>query len=50
MSILSFLRKSVRNVGRRTRKVGRNSARLVGRLSKPVTNAVGLTRRRRNRK
>lgn len=49
MSVLSNifgrLTKTVRNVGRRSRKVGRNSARLAGRVAKPVTNAVGLTRR-----
>jgi hypothetical protein len=50
MSILSNLfgraTKVVRNAGRRTRKFGRNYSRLALRVAKPVTNAVGLTRRR----
>ena len=50
MSILSNLfgraTKVVRNAGRRTRKFGRNYSRFALRVAKPVTNAVGLTRRR----
>jgi hypothetical protein len=40
------LTKSVKNVGRRTRKLGRNSARVARKLYKPVTNMIGLTKRK----
>lgn len=54
MSVLSNLivgaTKVVRKAGRRTRKFGRNYSRLALRVAKPVTNAVGLTRRRRHKK
>jgi len=51
MSVVSKLfgrlTKTARNVGRKTRKVGRNSASLARAIYKPVTNLVGLTKRGR---
>jgi hypothetical protein len=47
MGVLSKFLGRLRNVGRRTRKVGRNTVGLVGSVVKPATNLVGLTGRRR---
>ena len=50
-NIFRKLTKTVKNVGRRTRKLGRNSSRFARKLYKPVTNLVGLTKRgRKSRK
>ena len=47
-SLLGGITRRIKNVGRRTRRVGRNSLRLAGRVTKPLTNLAGLTGRRRN--
>jgi hypothetical protein len=51
-NLLRRLTKTVKNVGRRTRRLGRNSGRVARKLYKPVTNMLGLTKRksRRSRK
>jgi hypothetical protein len=49
-NLFNRLTKTVKNVGRRTRKLGRNSARVARKIYKPVTNLVGLTKRKTGRK
>lgn len=49
-NIFRKLTKTVKNVGRRTRKFGRNSGRFARKLYKPVTNLVGLTKKRKTRR
>jgi hypothetical protein len=46
-NLFNRLTRTVKNVGRRTRKVGRNSARVARKLYKPVTNMLGLTKKNR---
>ena len=48
-NLFNRLTKTVKNIGRRTRKVGRNSGRVARKLYKPVTNMMGLTKRRKSR-
>lgn len=48
-NLFNRLTRTVKNVGRRTRKLGRNSARVARKIYKPVTNLVGLTKRRKSR-
>ena len=46
-NLFNRLTRTVKNVGRRTRKLGRNSARVARKIYKPVTNLVGLTKKNR---